>query len=107
MSGTESFFHAMAPVLVGNMLTVTFVYAFVSITQKERVGEEEGRGTYLWLIILVNFFMLYGLYTWGVYPLKNEPPFRDNHMSLPSKAPKRKARPRHVRQSIRSCALQS
>ena len=23
---------------------------------------------YLWLIILISLFMLYGLYTWGVYP---------------------------------------
>jgi hypothetical protein len=37
-------------------------------------GVEERRGTYLWLIVLVNFFMLYGLYTWGVYPFKNQPP---------------------------------
>jgi len=42
----------------------------VKINQKEWSGEEERRGTYLWLIVLVNFFMLYGLYTWGVYPLK-------------------------------------
>jgi hypothetical protein len=68
MSGTTPFFHAMAPVLVANILTVAFVYAFVKIDQKERSGEEEGRGTYLWLIVLVNWFMLYGLYTWGVYP---------------------------------------
>jgi len=62
MSGTETFFHAMAPVLIANVLTVTFVYAFVKITQKERIGED-GRGTYLWLIVLVFLFMLYGLYT--------------------------------------------
>jgi hypothetical protein len=36
------------------------------IHQKECIGEEEGRLTYLWLIILVFLFMLYGLYTWGV-----------------------------------------
>ena len=23
---------------------------------------------YLWLIVMVFMFMLYGLYTWGVYP---------------------------------------
>jgi hypothetical protein len=28
--------------------------------------------TYIWLIVLVFLFMLYGLYTWGVYPLKKE-----------------------------------
>ena len=36
------------------------------IHQKECIGEEEGRLTHLWLIILVFLFMLYGLYTWGV-----------------------------------------
>ena len=52
------------------MLTVAFVYAFSKIHQKELTGEEEGRLTYRWLIILVLLFMLYGLYAWGVYPLK-------------------------------------
>jgi hypothetical protein len=61
----------MAPVLTANILTATWLYAFVKITQKERNGEEEGRGTYLWLIVLVFLFMLYGLYTWGVYPFKS------------------------------------
>jgi hypothetical protein len=60
----------MAPVLTSNILTVTWVYAFVKITQKERGGEEEGRGTWLWLIVMVFLFMLYGLYTWGVYPFR-------------------------------------
>jgi hypothetical protein len=49
---------------------VTLVYCFAKITQKELKGEEEGHLTYLWLIVLVFLFMLYGLYTWGVYPLK-------------------------------------
>ena len=49
-----------------NVLTVTFVYCFAKIHQKECIGEEEGRLTHLWLIILVFLFMLYGLYTWGV-----------------------------------------
>ena len=69
-TGTVSFFQAMAPVLIANALTVAFVYAFSKIHQKELTGEEEGRLTYLWLIILVFLFMLYGLYTWGVYPFK-------------------------------------
>ena len=56
----------MAPSLVANILTVVFVYSFVKISQKERSGEEEGRGTYLWLILLVFFFMLCGIYTWGI-----------------------------------------
>jgi hypothetical protein len=72
MNGTALFFHAIAPVLTANILTITWVYAFAKITQKERNGEEEGRGTYLWLIVLVFLFMLYGLYTWGVYPLHNK-----------------------------------
>jgi hypothetical protein len=42
---------------------------FAKIHQKELAGEDEGRLTYLWLIILVLLFMLYGLYAWGVYPL--------------------------------------
>lgn len=70
VEGTVAFFRAMAPVLIANGLTVTLVYCFAKIHQKERVGEEEGRLTYLWLIVLVMLFMLYGLYTWGVYPLK-------------------------------------
>lgn len=32
----------------------------MKINQKEGRGEKERRGTYLWLIVLVNFFMLYG-----------------------------------------------
>jgi hypothetical protein len=51
-----------------NLLTVSFVYCFAKIHQKERIGEKEGRLTYLWLIVLVFLFMLYGLHTWGVYP---------------------------------------
>jgi len=66
VTGNASFFNAMAPGLVANILTVVFVYSFVKISQKERSGEEEGRGTYLWLILLVFFFMLYGIYTWGI-----------------------------------------
>jgi hypothetical protein len=69
MAETALFFHAIAPVLVANVLTVAFLYAFVKINQKGR-GEKEGRGTYLRLIVLVNLFILCGLYTWGVYPLK-------------------------------------
>ena len=70
-TGTVAFFHAMAPVLIANVLTATFVYCFAKITQKELKGEEEGRLTYLWLIILVFLFMLYGLHTWGVSATRN------------------------------------
>jgi hypothetical protein len=70
VSGTVAFFKEMAPVLTANVLTVTFVYCFAKITQKELKGEAEGRPTYLSLIILVFSFMLYGLYTWDVYPFK-------------------------------------
>jgi hypothetical protein len=68
--GTAAFFQAMAPVLTANVLTVTLVYCFARITQKELKGEEDGRLTYLWLIVRVFLFMLYGLYIWGVYPCK-------------------------------------
>jgi hypothetical protein len=70
-TGTVAFFHAMAPVLIANVLTVAFVYCFAKIHQKELAGEEEGRLTYLWLVILVFLFMLYGLYRCGVYPLSS------------------------------------
>ena len=65
VNGTVAFFQA-TPVLVANVLTVTFVYCFAQIHQKERIGEEKGRPTYVWLIILVFLLMLYGLYTWRV-----------------------------------------
>jgi hypothetical protein len=68
--GTVAFFQAMAPALTANVLTVMLVYCFAKITQKEIKGEEEGRLPYLWLIVLVLLFMLYGFYTWGIYPFK-------------------------------------
>jgi hypothetical protein len=66
---TESFFHALAPALVANILTVVFVYCLAMINQREKRGEE-GRLTHLWLIVMVLFLMLYGLYSWGIYPFK-------------------------------------
>ena len=71
LNGTAAFFQALAPVLIGNVLTVTFVYCFAKIHQKERIREEEGRLTYLWLIVLVFLFILYGLYAWGVDPVSH------------------------------------
>lgn len=47
MSGTATFFQAMAPSLITNVSTVVFVYCFAVISQRERNG---------------------GLYSWGVYP---------------------------------------
>ena len=35
ISGTVAFFKAMAPVLMANLLTVTFVYCFAKINQME------------------------------------------------------------------------
>jgi hypothetical protein len=70
ISGTVAFFNAMAPVLIANVLTVTFVYCFAKISQLEERGEEGGRLTYLWLLVLIFLIMLYGLYVWGVGPLK-------------------------------------
>ena len=69
MSGTAEFFHAMAPNLTANVLTVTFIYCVAKVTQKELSGEE-GRGTYLWLAAMVLLFTLYGLYTWDVGPFR-------------------------------------
>ena len=63
MSGSAAFFHAMAPTLTANLLTVTFVYCIARVTQMERSGEE-GRGTHLWLVVMVLLFALYGLYVW-------------------------------------------
>ena len=57
-TSTVSFFQAMAPLLTANVLTVTFVYCFAKIHQKELAGEEEGRLTYLWLIILFQRLIL-------------------------------------------------
>ena len=39
MSETAAFFHAMAPTLIANVLTVVFVYCFAAIGQQERSGE--------------------------------------------------------------------
>jgi len=64
-SATVAFFKAMAPHLTANILTVTFVYCFDKIHQKDLAGEEVGRLTYLWLIVLILLFMLYGLYALG------------------------------------------
>ena len=51
-------------VLIANVLTVAFVYCFAKVHQKELKGEEQGRFTYLWLIVLVFLFMLCCLYIW-------------------------------------------
>ena len=67
MSGTMAFFYTMAPTLTANILTVTLVYCFAKIAQKEQRAEENGLGTYMGLIAMVFMFMLYGLYTWGFW----------------------------------------
>jgi hypothetical protein len=66
ITGNAAFFKAMAPVLTANILTITFVYCFAKISLKEREGVEEGKLTYLWLLLLVLLFMMYGMYVWGV-----------------------------------------
>jgi hypothetical protein len=48
----------------------TSVPLAMKIHQKELGGVEEGRLTSLWLTMAVFLFMLYGCYTWGVYPIK-------------------------------------
>ncbi len=67
ISGTVAFFKAMAPVLIANVLTVTFVYCFAKISQKERRSQEESLLAYLWLLILVFLFMRMG-FTRGMFP---------------------------------------
>ena len=42
ISGTMAFFKAMTPLLIANVLTVTFVYCFAKISQKEL--KREGLG---------------------------------------------------------------
>ena len=66
MIGTVSFFHAMAPILTANILTATLVYCFARIAQKEERAQGDGLGTYVWLILVIFVFMLYGFYTWGL-----------------------------------------
>lgn len=39
VSGT-AFYHALAPILVVNMLTVVFVYRFATPNQQEQRGED-------------------------------------------------------------------
>ena len=65
-SGTVAFFHAMAPVLITNVLTVAFVYSSRKFTRRNSLE----RRKVVWLIIMVFLFMLYGLYTCSVYPFK-------------------------------------
>jgi hypothetical protein len=57
ISGTVASSKARASVLVANILTVTVVYCLAL----EQSREEEGKLTYLWLLILVFLFMLYAL----------------------------------------------
>jgi hypothetical protein len=67
----------MTPYLVANLLTVALVYAFVAYTKKERDEVEEGRLHLLWLIALPMLLALYGLYLWGVHPLKKDQTLAD------------------------------
>ncbi len=69
MTGTASFFHALAPALVADVLMVLLVYCFATINRREQNGGE-AQLSHLWLIVMVFAFVLYGLYTWGVYPLR-------------------------------------
>ena len=71
MAETQAFFHALAPALTANVLTVVFVYCFAEMGRQERSGKEEGRLTYLWPIVMILMSMLYGLYTRGLTHLRN------------------------------------
>jgi hypothetical protein len=83
MTGTASFFHTMTPYLVANLLTVTFVYAWVAYTRHEQEG---GKLHLLWLGVLPLLFALYGLYLWGVYPLKKHQPPIAHQLQQPDAA---------------------
>lgn len=61
-TGTVSFFQAMAPILIANVLTV--VYCFAKIRRRGRGSPELSVADRLVLL-----FMLHGLYTWGVHRL--------------------------------------
>ncbi len=67
--GTVAFFKALPPMLFANVLTVTFVYCFAKISQKE-LGARRRATSPTFGSSMVFLFLLYGLYTWGVYPLK-------------------------------------
>ena len=66
MSGTAAFFHAMAPTLTANILTVTLVYCLAMISRRERNGGEPTL-SHIWLVVMVLLFLLYGFYTWKSY----------------------------------------
>jgi hypothetical protein len=64
---TASFFHALAPPLAANVLTVVLVYCFAMINRRK--AERRDATQYM-----ANsdglFLMLYGLYTWGYLSLQ-------------------------------------
>ncbi|WP_159079892.1 hypothetical protein [Methyloceanibacter sp. wino2] len=63
MNPTSAFFHAMAPILTANLLTVLLLYCFAGVSRPGARGHE-GYLTQLWLITMVLMFALYGFYTW-------------------------------------------
>lgn len=91
MSAMAPFFHAMAPTLTANILTVAFVYCFAKVVQCERRGEE-GYGSYLWLIVMILLFTLYGLYTWKHAPRWKAEPVAVSHSLCCSEAPREEMR---------------
>ena len=65
ISGTVAFFKAMTPFSSRTYSPLPLYYCFAKITQLEQRGEEEGRLTYIWLLVLVFVFMCMG-YMFGV-----------------------------------------
>jgi hypothetical protein len=49
MSGTEAFFHAMAPTLTANILTMAFVYCFARLAKIDAdEGASNTSGSSIW-----------------------------------------------------------
>lgn len=85
MDGTTGFFQALAPILVANILTVLAIYSAFLYSQTEKRNDVGGRTLLFWVVLPI-LIALYGMYIWGVYPLKKTapPPEHRIHQEVPS-----------------------
>lgn len=85
MDGTEAFFREMAPTLVANILTAVAIYSAWLYSQAE-ARKDVGKGTLIVWVVLPILAGLYGLYLWGVYPLKTSQlqPAQQQYQVVPS-----------------------